>query len=172
MRHPRSGLDNRAMPGDEDRRDWNAGRWRRSTAGDVRTGRREILVLRLVCNIARHRKVAGGEAHHLRCSRCGTIAGPFEGSPLWVSAIAQLAREYGETPPGFRCPGCGRDRPLSVGEVLANDTIVCCRHRWICRFSWRAPAAVAAVTCPRCGTVQPGPDARRLSAQLGQWLGE
>jgi hypothetical protein len=40
-----------------------------------------MLVLRLVCNIARHRKVTGGEAHHVRCSRCGMIAGPFDGSP-------------------------------------------------------------------------------------------
>jgi hypothetical protein len=58
-----------------------------------------------VCRIARRWKVAA-EGHHVRCSQCGTIAGPFEGSPLWVSAIAQLAREYGQTPPGFRCPGC------------------------------------------------------------------
>ena len=63
----------------------------------MRTGRREMLVLRLVCNIARRWKVAA-EGHHVRCSQCGTIAGPFEGSPLWVAAIAQLAREYGETP--------------------------------------------------------------------------
>src|SRR5262249_60125787 len=73
--------------------------------------------------------------------------------------------------PAFRCPGCGRDGPFRAGEVLANDTIVACRHRWICRYSWTAPGAVAAVTCPRCGTVQPGPDARRISAQLAQWLG-
>ena len=139
-------------------------------SGEVRAARREMLVLRLVCHIARHRKVAA-EAHHVRCSRCGTIAGPFDGSPLWVSAIAQLAREYGETPPGFRCPGCGRDGTLGVGEVLANDTVVACRHRFICRYSWSAPGAVAAVACPRCGTVQPGPDARRMSAQLAQWLG-
>jgi hypothetical protein len=58
-----------------------------------------MLVLRLVCTIARHWTVAAG-GHHVRCSQCGTIAGPFDGSPLWVSAIAQLAREYGETPRG------------------------------------------------------------------------
>jgi hypothetical protein len=137
----------------------------------VRAGRREMLVLRLVCTIARHWTVAA-EGHHVRCSQCGTIAGPFEGSPLWVSAIAQLARDYGDTPPGFRCPGCRRDGPLRPGEVLANDTVVACRHRWICRHSWTAPGAVAAVTCPRCGTVQPGPDARRMSAQLARWLGQ
>ncbi len=139
--------------------------------GLVRAGRREMLVLRLVCTLARHWKVAA-EGHHVRCSQCGTIAGPFDGSPLWVSAIVQLARDYGDTPPAFRCPGCGRDGPLRAGEVLANDTLVACRHRWICRHRWTAPGAVAAVTCPRCGTVQPGPDARRISAQLAQWLGE
>jgi hypothetical protein len=85
-----------------------------------------MLVLRLVRTIARHWTVAA-EGHHVRCSQCGTIAGPFEGSPLWVSAIAQLAHEYGETPPGFRCPGCGRDGPLRVGEVLANETVVACQ---------------------------------------------
>ncbi len=137
----------------------------------VRAGRWEMLVLRLVCTIARRWTVAA-EGHHVRCWQCGTIAGPFEGSPLWVSAIAQLARDYGDTPPGFRCPGCGRDGPLRPGEVLANDTAVACRHRWICRHRWSAPGAVAAVTCPRCGTVQPGPDARRMSAQLARWLGE
>ena len=137
----------------------------------VRAGRREMLVLRPVGHIARHRTVTA-EGHHVRCSQCGTIAGPLEGSPLWVSAIAQLAREYGETPPIFRCPGCGRDGPLRPGEVLANDTVVAWRHRWICRHRWTAPGAVAAVTCPRCGTVQPGPDARRMSAQLAWWLGE
>jgi hypothetical protein len=47
-----------------------------------------MLVFRLVCHIACHRRVAGGEALHVRCSRCATIVGPFDGSPLWVSAAA------------------------------------------------------------------------------------
>jgi hypothetical protein len=29
--------------------------------------------------------------------------------------------------------------------VLANDTVVACRHRWICRHSWKTPGTVAAV---------------------------
>src|SRR5215470_12929494 len=99
----------------------------------VRTRRREMLVLRLVCTIARHWTVAA-EGHHVRCSQCGTIAGPFDGSPLWAAAIAQLARDYGDTPQGLRCPGRGRDGPLTAGEVLANDTVVACRHRWICWY--------------------------------------
>src|SRR5262249_42300808 len=70
----------------------------------VRTGRPEMLVLRLVCNIARHRKVVAREVHHVRCSRCGTIAGPFEGSPPWVSAVSQLARQYGGMPPASGAP--------------------------------------------------------------------
>ena len=110
------------------------------SAAGVRAGRRAMLVFRLVCHIAGHWRVAGGEAHCARCSRCGTIAGLFDGSPPWVSAVARLAPGYGEAPPGFECPGCGRDGPLGAGEVLANDTTVRCRHRWICRHRWRARA--------------------------------
>ena len=79
----------------------------------VRAGRREMLVLRLVCHIARHWTVAA-EGHHVRCSQCGTIAGPFEGSPLWVSAIAQLARDYCEPPRASGAPaadGTARSDP-------------------------------------------------------------
>jgi hypothetical protein len=62
-------------------------------------------------------------------------------------------------PPEFTCPSCGRDGPLVQGELLAADTTVHCRRRWICRYSWPVPAAMPRMVCPRCVTAQPGPGA-------------
>lgn len=115
-------------------------------------------MLRLLLAIAVNRDLAG-EDHYVRCARCGTIAGPADGAPLITITQVSLGPDPGslQTPPEWICPSCGRIGPLEIGELLVNDTTVRCRHTFLCRYTWRAPAAVATVTCPRCYTTQPGP---------------
>jgi hypothetical protein len=101
-----------------------------------------------------------GEDHYVKCARCDTTASALEGAPLRTLSdirITPISQRLATTPPEWTCPACGRSGPLEIGELLANDTVVHCRRRRICRHTWKVPAALTAMTCPRCYTVQPGP---------------
>jgi hypothetical protein len=116
----------------------------------------------LLISIALNRDL-DGDPSYVRCARCGTAAGSLEGAPLITLVQFRVGpggpHDHTETPPEWTCPSCGRAGPLEVGELLENDAVMVCRRRWICRYEWRVPAILEAVTCPRCYTRQPGPAA-------------
>lgn len=120
-------------------------------------------MVRMLILIALNRNLVG-EPVYLRCANCGTCASSLEGAALRTShrftTRAGSVIDSTTTPPEWECPNCGRQGPLEVGEELANDTTMRCRRRFLCRYSWRVPATVTTVTCPRCYTVQSRPASR------------
>jgi hypothetical protein len=98
----------------------------------------------------------------IRCTRCKTI-----GSDGTMRFCGSSTYRHGqpvdsiETPPEWTCRACGRAGPLEVGELLPNDTLAHCRRTFLCRYTWKVPADLTTITCPRCHTTQPGPAANK-----------
>jgi hypothetical protein len=101
-----------------------------------------------------------GDPEHVRCARCGHIADQFE-APMRTSSSFTVSQgrplDGYQMPPEWTCPSCGRTGPMEAGELLSNDTPLRCRRRFLCRYTWKVPNVVTAMTCPRCYTRQPGP---------------
>jgi hypothetical protein len=115
-------------------------------------------MIRMLISIALNRGLQG-DPSYIRCARCGTTASDLEGAPLKISSSMIIRRgqlvSHTITPPEWNCPSCGRSGPLEIGEQLASDALTRCRRTFLCRCTWKAPAGLATVTCPRCYTRQP-----------------
>jgi len=101
-----------------------------------------------------------GPGLFLRCGNCGTIAGQPAAPIRFKHHMTITRRHGGETSPvEWICPACGATGPIGTDEIISNDTTVTCRRTFLCRYRWAVPAILTQVTCPRCGTTQPGPAA-------------
>lgn len=112
----------------------------------------------LLLSIALNR--APGPGLFLRCGNCGTVAGQPAAPILFKHQITITSRDHGEiSPVEWICPACGATGPIAADEIMSSDTPITCRRTFLCRYHWAVPAVLSRVTCPRCGTTQPGPAA-------------
>lgn len=122
---------------------------------------------------------------YIRCDRCGRVAPRLteaHTTTFVVDARQAAGRRFTSTstPPETVCPLCEHRQPRTVGDKLPAAAADARRagvdgvevaefasgHRWGLLGRWRrcgevftAPVVAAAVICPVCGTVTPGPAA-------------